>query len=79
MDDTKLNASIKTSDLDQIQSSSAIPFSNFVLPCFPDNVWLIILGYLAADNTQNLLDLSTNLTGHPIGRIAQDFRFETLK
>ena len=43
-------------------------------PSFPDNVWLIILEYLAADNAQNLIDLATFLSDHPLGRIAQDFR-----
>jgi len=44
-------------------------------PHFPDNVWLIILGYIAKDNVQNLLDLARNLSEHPIGRIAQDYRY----
>ena len=29
---------------------------------------------MAADNAQNLIDLATFLSDHPLGRIAQDFR-----
>ena len=47
-----------------------------VPPTLPDNVWLNILGYLAKDNAQNLLDLARNLSEHPLGRIAQDYRYE---
>jgi hypothetical protein len=39
---------------------------------FPDNVWLHILGYIARDNAHHLLELTTALQDHPIGRIAQD-------
>ena len=43
-------------------------------PVLPDNVWLKILHYLAEDNAQNLIDLIRQLSHHPLGRIAQDFR-----
>ena len=42
---------------------------------FPDNVWLHILGYIARDNAHRLLELTTALQDHPIGRIAQDHRY----
>ena len=42
---------------------------------FPDNVWLHILGYIARDNAHCLLELTTALQDHPIGRIAQDHRY----
>ena len=42
---------------------------------FPDNVWLHILGYIARDNARRLLELTTALQDHPIGRIAQDHRY----
>ena len=43
-------------------------------PLLPDNVWLKILHYLAGDNAQNLIDLIRQLSDHPLGRVAQDFR-----
>ena len=48
--------------------------SHTISPLFPDNVWLIILEYLAADNAQNLIEFTRHLSDHPLGRIAQDFR-----
>ena len=42
---------------------------------FPDNVWLHILGYIARDNAHRLLELTTALQDHPIGRIAKDHRY----
>ena len=62
--------------MNQMKSTRLIPSLDYYTPPhFPDNVWLVILGYLAKDNVQNLLDLARNLAEHPIGRIAQDYRY----
>ena len=60
-----------------ISSSQTIAPDRELLPSLPDNVWLIILQYVARDNARNLLELSTNIADHPIGRIAQDHRYQT--
>ena len=56
--------------------STSLSSSDYIStsPLLPDNVWLKILHYLAEDNAQNLIDLIRQLSDHPLGRIAQDFR-----